>query len=104
MTNTEALVAALEILGVTYSDAAIAKALADGGLVGSATYSSGKAFDMIEMKVLTGMLMLTSESEGGYSKTYSLEGLKFRLWYLQDLYGISRFGAARLMDKSYLMG
>lgn len=89
MTIKEATIAALQVSG--YSDSAIEKALLDNGLNGSDSYSSGnsKDVDLIAIEVLQGMLSVASVTEGGFSVSYSIIGIKNRLAYLSAKNGIS---------------
>lgn len=88
MTNKEAIIATLQITG--YSDSAIEKALLDGDLNGDDNYdgSNAKNIDLITIDILQGMLSLASVSEGDYSVSYSLNGIKARLGYLNSKYDL----------------
>jgi len=89
MTIKDATIAALQITG--YSDSAIDKALLDNGLNGDDTYTSSnaKSIDLIAIEVLQGMMAVASVSEGGFSVSYSLGGIKARLDYLNAKNGIT---------------
>ncbi len=79
MNNKEAVIATLQITG--YPDNAIEKALFDNVLDGEDSYSinNKELVDSISINVLQGMLSVASISEGGYSVSYSIEGVKLRL-------------------------
>lgn len=100
MTNKEAIQAALQVNG--YSETAVDKGLIDAGLNADDAYSSAnaKAMDFIAIDVLKGMLSVERIQEGGYSITYSIEGVKLRLNYLLGKYKLLE--KATLKDKSYL--
>jgi len=89
MTIKDATIAALQITG--YSDSAIDKALLDNGLNGALTYdsSNAKSIDLVAIEVLQGMMAVASVSEGGFSVSYSLAGIKARLDYLNAKNGIT---------------
>ncbi len=89
MTNKEAVIAALQIIG--YSDIAVEKALLDAGIDGNGTYTpdTGAQIDSVAVEVLQGMLSLASVSEGGYSVSYSVAGIEARIDYLNGRNGIS---------------
>ncbi len=88
MTNKEAAINAVQMTG--YSDGAIEKALIDAGITGSDTYvvAGMKDVDLVAIEVLKGMLGVESISEGGFRIGYSIEGVKARLRYFSDKYGI----------------
>lgn len=88
MTNTEAIIATLQIAG--YSDSAIQKALLDSNINGDGLYdgSNAKDIDLIAIEILQGMLSVASVTEGGYSVSYSLNGIKARLDFLNGKYGL----------------
>lgn len=92
MTKKEAVIAALQITG--YSDAAVEKALLDNAITGSGIYSSSDRgiIDTVAIEVLQGMLSVASISEGGMSVTYSIQGVKDRIAYLQVKNGIDPGG------------
>lgn len=87
MTIKEAVIATLQITG--YADGAIEKALLDSGLNGEDTYTATmkQSIGLAAIEVLQGMLSLASVSEGGYSISYSVAGIKLRLDYLNGIYG-----------------
>jgi len=88
MTIKEATIAALQITG--YSDSAIEKALLDNGLNGDQAYQSSdaKSVDLIAIEILQGMVAVASVSEGGFSVSYSVAGIKARIDYLNGKYGV----------------
>lgn len=77
MTNIQALQAALE--PYVLSDLALEKALTDASLVSTDTYSSAINIAKAAIKALKQLLVLSSESEGGFAASYSLEGIKARI-------------------------
>lgn len=77
MTLYEAIKA--ELGQYTASRSTIEKALADSGLESSATYNSSShktAVAKIAISILRRLVSLQSESEGGFSQTYSIADLK----------------------------
>lgn len=89
MTNTEAVKRAIQIPG--YSEEAIEKFLFDAGIDGTVNYiaSDKSKINLIAIEALKGMLAVMSITEGGYSISYSVEGIKERLGYLETVEGIS---------------
>lgn len=89
MTNKEALIAEVLVEGV--SDNTYEKALLDANLNGTQQYASvnDQAISLAAIAVLQAILPLASQTEGGYSITFSVSGIKARLAYLQDKTGTS---------------
>jgi hypothetical protein len=89
MTNKEAVIAALQIIG--YSESAIDKALIDLEVTSDTVYSkeNTKSIDLVAIEVLQGMLSVSDVKEGGYSVSYSIDGVKARIAYLQDRNGLT---------------
>lgn len=68
-----------ELLQYTASRSTIDKALADAGLESSETYRSAdhkQTVAKVVVSILRRFLSLQSESEGGFSQSYSIDGLK----------------------------
>lgn len=68
-----------ELLQYTASRSTIDKTLADAGLESSETYKSAdhkSAIAKVVISILRRFLSLQSESEGGFSQSYSIDGLK----------------------------
>lgn len=79
MTNEQAVIATIQITG--YPDSALEKALEDYSLTSSDNYTADnkETVNKIAVDILNGMLSYASISEGGYSVSYSVEGVRARL-------------------------
>ena len=86
MTNKEALIAAIK----PYETEAgtIEKTLIDAGIDQTAEYLDRKAIDLCAIEILQAMMSLSSESEGGFSRSYDSKGIKQRLLYLAQKNGV----------------
>lgn len=87
MTISEALTVAVQVPGI--DDNTIEKACIDAGLTSSGTYSVNDAVsvDTATVNVLKSLLV-SSESEGGYSYNISADTLKRRIDQLERKLGI----------------
>lgn len=87
MTISEALTVAVQVPGI--DDNTIEKACIDAGLTGSDIYavSNSKDVDTAAVNVLKSLLV-SSESEGGYSYNISADTLKRRIDQLERKLGI----------------
>ena len=89
MTNLQAIIGELKITG--YSELAVEKALLDAGLNPTDTYNSSASNKIIAkaaIEVLEGMLAVEKVSEGGYSITYSREGVMLLIASLKKKHNI----------------
>lgn len=88
MTNKAALVAALQ---TSVPDDTLEKALADGNIISSGTYSSTsiESIDRAAISVLWGLLSSPDVSEGGYSIRYDRKAVQARLLFLAKKYGVT---------------
>lgn len=77
MNNLEALIAECEPF--TVSNRVAEKALADTGLVPNAEYTSNSGIAKATVLALSRFLSLKSESEGAFSQSFDIEGLKERI-------------------------
>lgn len=78
MTNQEYIVAKLEHCGVTLSANYLAAMAADGGITLSATYTDSTAIAVKTCiaRTIPELLTVTNVSEGGYSISRDVEGIK----------------------------
>lgn len=86
MTNREAL---LTIVGGYTTDQEIIKGFEDAGLTADATYTDAKAIDLIAINILQKLLIVSSESEGDYSRSVSTKGVERLLLMLCRKHGIT---------------
>jgi len=87
MTNIEALRAT--VAPYEADTTTLTKGLLDAGLDADATYGDEKKIDLVAIKILQKAMMLTGESEGGYSKSFSRDGVKSVLLMLCHKHGVS---------------
>ena len=86
MTNLEALIAECEPF--TVSNRVAEKSLADTGLLSNDTYTSKIGIAKATVLALSRFLSLKSESEGSFSQSFDIEGLKARIKSLCSTAGI----------------
>lgn len=79
MTNLEAVKA--DISPYTVDSSAIEKVLIDLDITSGTVYTNSLKSDIAKasVKVLTGLLALASESEGGFSTSFNIEGLRTKI-------------------------
>lgn len=87
MNNKEALQAAIEPYEA--SELSLTKALEDAGLDEGANYTDEKSVDIAAINILQKMLSLAGEEEGGFGKSYSVDGVKRLLLILCGKHGIA---------------
>ena len=94
MTNLEALTAAVQVPGIDANT--LEKACIDADLTSGDAYAktAEKAVDLAAVSVLRS-LVVTSESEGGFSYNVSAEALKQRIAYLQSKWGVTETGSSQ---------
>lgn len=87
MTNAEAISALLYPYDVDTT--LIEKACIDEGISAQGVYDkdAGGSIAKAAIAVLKQLLVLVSESNGGYSLSYNIEGLKERIYSLSKQYG-----------------
>ena len=81
----------------------IEKALLDRGLNLSDDYeaASKSAIAAVSIEILTGFLALASESEGDFSQSFNIEGLKMKIDSISKANGLSSPLATNIIrDKS----
>lgn len=86
MNNAEALIA--EVSPYNPSDKEVQKALQDAGLLEYLSYTDQKKVALAAIDILVRALALSSESDHMFSQSYSLAGLKKRLYYLAKKYDV----------------
>lgn len=102
MTKKDALNAVVSLPDV--SDMELEKALLDNDVTdGDYTKSDEKAIDMAAIDILTNRWNIASQTEGGLSISYSVDGLKAKLLALANKHGltdlIAQFsGQPRIID------
>lgn len=87
MTNKEALLAIVG--GFDTTDSEISKGFIDADIAADADYTDAKAIDLIAINILQKLLIVSSESEGDYSRSISTSGVRSLLLYLSGKHSIS---------------
>ena len=102
MTNIDALTA--ELHPFTVDGIVIEKSLLDNGLTGMDTYSAilTGVIATCAVKILTDLLSLASESEGGFSQSYDKNGLEQKINSIVKNNGLNSglFVGATVQNKS----
>lgn len=101
MTNLEAIKATIEPF--TVGSNAIEKTLIDLDMSAHSVYTSAnkQAIAKASISVLQGCLALASESQGGFSQSYNIEGLKLKIESISKENGISiQLSQNTIRDKS----
>lgn len=100
MTNKEAIINAIGVTG--WQEGTVDKALIDFAIVPTDAYQAVNAstVNKAALQVLKAMLAVASMQEGGFSVSYSVEGIKARITDLEGVTGV--INQPRIYNRSKL--
>lgn len=80
-----------KVIQVDVDDSTLDLALLEAGIDGTLEAIQGdlKSLELAAIPLLQSLMIIASESEGGYSVSYSLEGIKIRLLFLAKKHGLT---------------